>query len=96
MDVCQQILRVLGERARQAAQELVDRAVAANLTRQAALEAHPLSIDILVALELRAVPLDAGKRLYLYNLFGHYLPSSASRRAVSSLMAPTSAGINLP
>ena len=71
MDVCQQILRILVQRTRQAAQELVDRAVAADLTRQPTLEADPLPVDVLVALELGAVALDAGQRLYLYDLFRH-------------------------
>ena len=71
VDVCQQVLRVLGERTRQAAQELVDRAVAAHLTRQPALEADPLPVNVLVALKLGSVALDAGGRAYLYDLFSH-------------------------
>jgi NADH/NAD ratio-sensing transcriptional regulator Rex len=71
VDVGLKILRVLDERAGQTAQELVDRPIAAHLTRQAALEAHPLAVDVLVALKAGAVALDAGERLYLDDLFSH-------------------------
>ena len=81
VDVCLQVLRVLGERTRQSAQELVDRAVAADLTRQATLEADPLPVDILVALKLRPVALNAGRGAYLDNLFGHYPNATANTMA---------------
>jgi hypothetical protein len=71
VDVRQQILCIFGERARQAAKELVYRTVAAHLTRQPALKADPLPVNVLVALEFSAVTLDAGERLDLDNVFGH-------------------------
>ena len=71
VDIRQAVLRILMQRAADAAQIFADRAVASDLARQATLEAHPLPVDVVIAFELGAVPLNARDGLNLDDLLGH-------------------------